>query len=49
MFDAGMAEVRRTQDLGLYTMRDARDHTMQRVSSAMQTPRTTTWKISARA
>jgi biopolymer transport protein ExbB len=36
MFDAGMAEVRRTQDLGLYTMRDARDHTMQRVSSAMQ-------------
>jgi biopolymer transport protein ExbB/TolQ len=35
MFDAGMAEVRRTQDLGLYTMRDARDHTMQRVSSAM--------------
>jgi biopolymer transport protein ExbB/TolQ len=37
MFDAGMAEVRRTQDLGLYTMRDARDHTMQRVLSAMQT------------
>ncbi|HYD89146.1 MAG TPA: MotA/TolQ/ExbB proton channel family protein [Vitreimonas sp.] len=37
MFDAGMAEVRRTQDLGLYTMRDARDHTMQRVSSAMST------------
>jgi biopolymer transport protein ExbB len=37
MFDAGMGEVRRTQDLGLYTMRDARDHTMQRVSSAMQT------------
>jgi biopolymer transport protein ExbB len=37
MFDAGMAEVRRTQDLGLYTMRDARDHTMQRVQSAMQT------------
>ena len=36
MFDAGMAEVRRTQDLGLYTMRDARDHTMQRVASAMQ-------------
>jgi biopolymer transport protein ExbB/TolQ len=36
MFDAGMAEVRRTQDLGLYTMRDARDHTMQRVSAAMQ-------------
>jgi biopolymer transport protein ExbB/TolQ len=36
MFDAGMAEVRRTQDLGLYTMRDARDHTMQRVQSAMQ-------------
>jgi biopolymer transport protein ExbB/TolQ len=35
MFDAGMAEVRRTQDLGLYTMRDARDHTMQRVQSAM--------------
>jgi biopolymer transport protein ExbB len=35
MFDAGMGEVRRTQDLGLYTMRDARDHTMQRVSSAM--------------
>jgi biopolymer transport protein ExbB/TolQ len=35
MFDAGIAEVRRTQDLGLYTMRDARDHTMQRVSSAM--------------
>ncbi len=35
MFDAGMAEVRRTQDLGLYTMRDARDHTMQRVGSAM--------------
>jgi biopolymer transport protein ExbB len=37
MFDAGMAEVRRTQDLGLYTMRDARDHTMQRVASAMNT------------
>lgn len=37
MFDAGMAEVRRTQDLGLYTMRDARDHTMQRVGSAMVT------------
>jgi len=37
MFDAGMAEVRRTQDLGLYTMRDARDHTMQRVASAMST------------
>jgi biopolymer transport protein ExbB/TolQ len=36
MFDAGMAEVRKTQDLGLYTMRDARDHTMQRVSAAMQ-------------
>jgi biopolymer transport protein ExbB len=35
MFDAGIAEVRRTQDLGLYTMRDARDHTMQRVASAM--------------
>lgn len=37
MFDAGMAEVRRTQDLGLYTMRDARDHTMQRVQSSMTT------------
>jgi biopolymer transport protein ExbB len=37
MFDAGMAEVRRTQDLGLYTMRDARDHTMQRVAAAMST------------
>jgi biopolymer transport protein ExbB len=37
MFDAGMAEVRRTQDLGLYAMRDARDHTMQRVESAMTT------------
>ncbi|WP_395645364.1 MotA/TolQ/ExbB proton channel family protein [Terricaulis sp.] len=37
MFDAGMAEVRRTQDLGLYTMRDARDHTMQRVAATMQT------------
>ncbi len=37
MFDAGMAEVRRTQDLGLYTMRDARDHTMQRVGAAMAT------------
>jgi biopolymer transport protein ExbB len=37
MFDAGMAEVRRTQDLGLYTMRDARDHTMQRVQAAMNT------------
>lgn len=36
MFEAGMAEVRKTQDLGLYTMRDARDHTMQRVGSAMQ-------------
>lgn len=36
MFDAGMAEVRRTQDLGLYTMRDARDHTMQRVAATMQ-------------
>jgi biopolymer transport protein ExbB len=35
MFDAGMGEVRKTQDLGLYTMRDARDHTMQRVASAM--------------
>jgi biopolymer transport protein ExbB/TolQ len=35
MFDAGMNEVRRTQDLGLYTMRDARDHTMQRVAAAM--------------
>jgi len=35
MFDAGIGEVRKTQDLGLYTMRDARDHTMQRVSSAM--------------
>ncbi|MBU6372750.1 MAG: MotA/TolQ/ExbB proton channel family protein [Alphaproteobacteria bacterium] len=35
MFEAGMAEVRKTQDLGLYTMRDARDHTMQRVGSAM--------------
>jgi biopolymer transport protein ExbB/TolQ len=34
MFDAGLAEVRRTQDLGLYTMRDARDHTMQRVPAA---------------
>jgi biopolymer transport protein ExbB/TolQ len=30
-----MAEVRKTQDLGLYTMRDARDHTMQRVQAAM--------------
>jgi biopolymer transport protein ExbB/TolQ len=37
MFDAGMAEVRRTQDLGLYTMRDARDHTMQRVQASMST------------
>lgn len=37
MFDAGMAEVRRTQDLGLYTMRDARDHTMQRVQASMVT------------
>jgi biopolymer transport protein ExbB/TolQ len=35
MFDAGMAEVRKTKELGLYTMRDARDHTMQRVQSAM--------------
>jgi biopolymer transport protein ExbB/TolQ len=35
MFDAGMGEVRRTQDLGLYAMRDARDHTMQRVAAAM--------------
>ena len=35
MFDAGMGEVRKTQDLGLYTMRDARDHTMQRVASSM--------------
>jgi biopolymer transport protein ExbB/TolQ len=35
MFDSGMAEVRKTQDLGLYTLRDARDHTMQRVSAAM--------------
>ncbi len=35
MFDAGMGEVRRTQDLGLYAMRDARDHTMQRVASSM--------------
>lgn len=37
MFDAGMGEVRRTQDLGLYTMRDARDHTMQRVAASMAT------------
>ena len=37
MFDAGMAEVRRTQKLGLYGVRDARDHTMQRVASAMTT------------
>ncbi len=37
MFDAGMAEVRRTQDLGLYAMRDARDHTMQRVAASMTT------------
>ena len=37
MFDAGMAEVNRTKDSGLYAMRDARDHTMQRVSSAMTT------------
>jgi biopolymer transport protein ExbB/TolQ len=36
MFDAGMAEVRKTQDLGLYTMRDARDHALARVQSAMQ-------------
>lgn len=36
MFDAGMNEVHKTQELGLYTMRDARDHTMQRVSAAMQ-------------
>ena len=36
MFDAGMAEVRKTQDLGLYTMRDARDHALTRVASAMQ-------------
>ena len=36
MFDAGMGEIRKTQDLGLYTMRDARDHTMQRVGAAMQ-------------
>jgi biopolymer transport protein ExbB len=35
MFDAGMAEVRKTQDLGLYTMRDARDHALTRVHSAM--------------
>jgi biopolymer transport protein ExbB/TolQ len=35
MFDAGMNEVHKTQELGLYTMRDARDHTMQRVSAAM--------------
>jgi biopolymer transport protein ExbB len=35
MFDTGMGEVRKTQDLGLYTLRDARDHTMQRVSAAM--------------
>ncbi len=35
MFDSGMAEVRKTQDLGLYTLRDARDHTMQRVSAVM--------------
>jgi biopolymer transport protein ExbB/TolQ len=35
MFDAGMAEVRKTQDLGLYTMRDARDHSLARVAAAM--------------
>lgn len=37
MFDAGMAEVRRTHDLNLYAVRDARDHTMQRIASAMTT------------
>jgi len=35
MFDAGMAELARTRDMGLYTMRDARDHTLERVRSAM--------------
>jgi biopolymer transport protein ExbB/TolQ len=35
MFDAGMNEVRKTQDLGIYAMREARNHTMQRVQSAM--------------
>lgn len=35
MFDAGMAELARTRDMGLYTLRDARDHTLERVRSAM--------------
>jgi biopolymer transport protein ExbB len=49
MFDAGMAEVRRTQDLGLYTMRDARDHTMQRVARLRCRPaRTSTLTTSVR-
>jgi biopolymer transport protein ExbB/TolQ len=35
MFDAAMAELARTRDMGLYTLRDARDHTLDRVRSAM--------------
>lgn len=35
MFDAGMAELARTRDMGLYTLRDARDHTLERVRAAM--------------
>ncbi len=35
MFDAGMAELARTRDMGLYTLRDARDHTLDRVRAAM--------------
>jgi biopolymer transport protein ExbB/TolQ len=37
MFDAGLGEVRRTQDLGLYLMRDARDSALQRVVAMMTT------------
>jgi biopolymer transport protein ExbB len=35
MFEAGMGEIRKTRELGLFGNRDARDHTMQRVQSAM--------------
>ena len=35
MFDAGMEEINKTKEMGLYTLRDARDHTLERVRAAM--------------
>ncbi len=35
LFDAGMGEVAKTKEMGLYLLRDARDHTLERVRSAM--------------